>query len=165
MPIYHDDETVNVYENEIRLIDDLKPDDVAVLACNGNLNIAPWGELVTTRAKYLKATGCITDGGVRDAETIRNIGFPVFSGGTNPVDTKYRGKMMWWDVPAKIGGVTVNSGDLVVADQDGVVFVPAEIMAETIARSLKKVLAENIVRQKLLEGVSLAEVFASHGIL
>jgi len=165
MPIYHDDENVNVYENEIRLIDDLQKDDVAVLACNGNLNISPWGELVSTRASYLGAAGCITDGCVRDVKEINKIGFAVFSGGRNPADTKYRGKMMWWDVPGEIGGVTVNSGDLVMADHDGIVFVPSEVIEETVARSLEKVRAENIVRQQLSNGVSLADVFASHGIL
>ncbi len=165
MPIYHDDENVNVYENEIRLIDDLKKDDVAVLACNGNLNISPWGELVSTRARYLGAAGCITDGCVRDVKSICEIGFAVFSGGRNPVDTKYRGKMMWWDVPCEIGGVMVNSGDLVMADHDGIVFVPSAIVEETVTRSLEKVRAEDIVRQQLTEGVSLADVFARHGIL
>jgi regulator of RNase E activity RraA len=165
MPIYHDDENVNVYENEIRLIDDLAKDDVAVLSCNGDLRISPWGELVSTRAQYLGAAGCITDGCVRDSKAIRELGFPVFSGGRNPVDTKYRGKMMWLDVPAKIGGVRVNSGDLVLADCDGIVFIPSEVIDKTIERSLEKVREESIVRQQLRDGVSLADVFASHGIL
>jgi len=165
MPIYHDDENVNVYENEIQLIDNLKPDEVPVLACNGNLNISPWGELVSTRAKYLGAAGCITDGCTRDVKTIQKMGFPVFSGGRNPVDTKYRGKMMWSDVPAEIGGVRIKSGDLVIADSDGIVFVPAEHIENVVAKSLEKVRAESIVRQQLLDGVSLTDVFASHGIL
>lgn len=165
MPIYHDDENVNVYENEIRLIDDLKADDVPVLACNGNLNISPWGELVSTRAQYLESAGCITDGCVRDVAAIRKIGFPVFSGGRNPVDTKYRGKMMWADIPAQIGGVTVNSGDLVMADLDGIVFVPSGVIKETIVRSLEKVRTETKVRQQLLDGISLVDVFSEHGIL
>lgn len=165
MPIYHDDENVNVYENEIRLIDDLARDDVAVLCCNADLRISPWGELVSTRAQYLGAAGCITDGCVRDSKAIRKLGFPVFSGGTNPVDTKYRGKMMWLDVPARIGGVEVNSGDLVLADDDGIVFVPAKVIDTTIKRALEKVREETIVRQQLRDGVSLADVFASHGIL
>lgn len=165
LPIYHDDEHVNVYEHEIRLIDDLAKDDVAVLSCNGDLRISPWGELVSTRAQYLGAAGCITDGCVRDSKVIRELGFPVFSGGTNPVDTKHRGKMMWADVPAIIGGVRVNSGDLVMADYDGIVFVPSHLIEETIDRSLSKAREESEVREELRNGVSLADVFSSHGIL
>lgn len=165
MPIYHDDATMNVYEHEIRLVDDLKPGEVPVLCCHGSTRIAPWGELLSTRASYLKAAGCITDGSVRDAAVIRRMGFPVYSGGRNPVDTKFRGKMMMMDVPAEIGGVQVNSGDLVVADLDGIVFVPAALIEPVLAKALEKVRAESTVRAELRGGASLVEVFDRHGIL
>ena len=165
MPIYHDDNAVNVYEHEIRLIDDLGPGEVPVLACNGDLRISPWGELLSTRARYLGAVGCITDGCVRDVSRIREIDFPVFSGGRNPNDTKYRGKMMWADVPARIGGVLIKSGDLVIADLDGIVFVPSEVIGKVMDRALEKVRAETTVREELLGGATLVEVFDRHGIL
>ncbi|MCB1486691.1 MAG: RraA family protein [Bauldia sp.] len=165
MPIYHDDENVNVYEHEIRLVDDLKPGEVPVLSCNGNLRIAPWGELLSTRAKFLGAAGCITDGCVRDVAMIRDLDFPVFAGGRSPVDTKFRGKMMWMDVPATIGGVEINSGDLVIADLDGIVFVPGDRIEEVVEKSLTKVRAETTVREELRGGATLVEVFERHGIL
>jgi 4-hydroxy-4-methyl-2-oxoglutarate aldolase len=165
MPIYHDDETVKVYEHEIRLIDDLQPGEVPVISCNANLMISPWGELLSTRAQYLQSAGCITDGCVRDVRMIRAMGYPVFAGGTNPMDTKYRGKMMWIDVPCIIGGVTVNSGDLVIADLDGIVFVPAGQIGAAVEGALAKVRSENRVRDELRTGISLTEVFARHGIL
>ena len=66
---------MNVYEHELKLIDSLKPDEVPVLICHGLKHIAPWGELLSTRAEYLKAGGCITDGSVRDVRMIREMGF------------------------------------------------------------------------------------------
>lgn len=165
MPIYHDDETVNVYEHEIALVDSLAPGEVPVISCNGNLAIAPWGELLSTRARYLQSAGCITDGCVRDVRLIRQMAYPVFAAGRNPVDTKFRGKMMWLDVPCVMGGVTVNSGDLVIADLDGVVIVPSDRIEEVVAGALSKVRSENTVRDELRDGHSLAEVFARHGIL
>ena len=165
MPIFHDDANVNVYEHEIRFVDGLKADEVPVFACSGNTRISPWGELLSTRAKVLGAVGCITDGCVRDVDMIRNLEFPVFCGGRNPVDTKFRGKMMWSDVPGVIGEVEVNSGDLVIADNDGIVFVPSAIIEVVVANSLEKVRAETTVRAELLAGVSLVDVFEKHGIL
>lgn len=165
MPIFHDDETVNVYEHEIRLIDDLRPGEVPVLICNGDTRIAPWGELLSTRARYLRAAGCITDGCVRDVRMIRDMGFPVFSAGRNPVDTKYRGKMMLADVPGNINGVRIKSGDFVIADQDGIVFVPSEHTEEVLKKALQKVRAETTVREELRSGSSLVDVFDRHGIL
>jgi len=165
MPIYHDDETVNVYEHEIALIDSLKKDDVAVLSCAGNLRIAPWGELLSTRARYLEAAGCITDGSVRDVRLIRQMGFAVFSRGRNPVDTKHRGKMMWQDVPVEIGGVRVSPGDLIIGDLDGIVVAPKAVAEEAVAKALDKVRAESTVREELASGKSLASVFAKHQVL
>jgi regulator of RNase E activity RraA len=165
MGIFHDDSDVNVYENEIRLIDSLAEGDVVVLGCSDNLRITPWGELLSTRASYLKAAGCITDGSVRDVRTIKRMGFAVFARGRNPIDTKFRGKMMWQDVPVRMGGVEVNSGDFIIGDLDGVVVIPQAVTAEVIGRALDKVRAENTVRDELRGGASLSAVFEKHQIL
>ena len=164
-PIYHDDVDVNVYEYELRLIDSLKEDEVPVLVCHGNTRIAPWGELLSTRAMYLKSAGCLTDGGVRDARLIQEMAFTVYSGFLSPVDTKYRGKMTWFDVPGEINGVHVNSGDLVFGDLDGVLIVPKDAVPEVLLQSMAKVREENVVREKLASGETLENMFAEHGIL
>ena len=165
LPIYHDDELVKVYENELKLIDSLQPDEVPVLICHGLKHIAPWGELLSTRARYLQAAGCLTDGSVRDVRVIREMKFPVFTGGITPVDTKYRGKLAWYDVPGKIHGVDVESGDLVFGDVDGVVIIPKNLVETVLDQSLQKVSDENMVRKKIVSGESLEKIFADHGIL
>ncbi len=165
MPIYHDDETVNVYEHEIALVDSLKENEIAVLCCHGNENIAPWGELLSTRASFLKSGGCLTDGCVRDTDMIRKMQFPVFSKGTNPVDTKFRGKMMMTDVPGEIAGVRIESGDLIFGDNDGVVVVPSNIINDVTKKALEKVNSENTVRDEINEGKTLTDIFDKHGIL
>lgn len=165
MPIHHDDPDVNVYENEIALVDDLRPGEVPVLACGGNLGIGPWGELLSTAARARGAAGCVTDGSVRDVRQIRDMRFPVFSGGICPLDTKGRGKLMWYDVPARIGSVAMNRGDIVFGDADGVVVVPAAVAEEVLKRAIDKVEGENTVRVELSAGRPLAEVFEKHGIL
>ena len=165
MPIYHDDENTNVYEHEIALIDSLKESEIAVLCCHGYENIAPWGELLSTRASFLKSGGCLTDGCVRDTDMIRKMQFPVFSKGTNPVDTKFRGKMMMTDVPGEIAGVRIESGDLIFGDNDGVVVVPSNIINDVTKKALEKVNSENTVRDEINEGKTLTDIFDKHGIL
>jgi 4-hydroxy-4-methyl-2-oxoglutarate aldolase len=71
----------NPYALEIALIDDLKPGEVALLACGTSGRIAPWGGLLTTAARARGAAGCLTDGQVRDIRATRKLGFPVFHGG------------------------------------------------------------------------------------
>jgi regulator of RNase E activity RraA len=165
MPVFHDSPELNVYEHEIELIDSLQPGDVPVVVCGTGSTIAPWGELLTTRARYLGAAGCITDGCVRDVRRIREYGFPVFCGGMHPTDTKHRGKMMAVDVPARLGGVKIESGDLVIGDVDGIVFVPRLIVDDVVAKALEKVRTENLFRDDLIRGDSLGQVFARYGIL
>ena len=165
LPIYHDDDLVKVYENELKLIDSLQPDEVPVLICHGLKHIAPWGELLSTRARYLQSAGCLTDGSVRDVRFIREMKFPVFTGGITPVDTKYRGKLAWYDVPGKIHGVDVESGDLVFGDVDGVLVIPKENVELVLEKAFQKVSDENMVREKIISGESLEKIFADHGIL
>ena len=93
------------------------------------------------------------------------MNFPVFCAGRNPVDTKHRGKMMWADAPGRIAGVRIASGDLLVADDDGIVVVPAPLIETVVAKALDKVRAENTVREELEAGASLVDVFDRHGIL
>ena len=165
MPVYHDDENTRVYEHEIALVDSLKPEEVPVLVCHGIQRISPWGELLSERSNYLGAAGCLTDGCVRDTSRIRDLKFPVYSSGTNPVDTKYRGKLMLFDVPGEICGVRVESGDLVFGDLDGIVIVPKDIMRSVVQKALEKVAAENVVRDEIRAGGALVDIFAKHGIL
>ena len=116
-------------------------------------------------AKYLGATGCLTDGCARYTRMIREPGFPVCASGTNPVDTKYRGKMFLMDVPGEITGVSVNNGDLVFGDPDGIVDVPKDLIGTTISRALDKVCTENTVRHELPDGATLSDGFACHRTL
>lgn len=166
MNTYSVEEHGNPYEVEIALIDDLKPGDIAVLACDGpTTRIAPWGELLTTASKMRGAVGCVTDGLVRDVRLIRDMNFPVFSGGIGPLDSKGRGKMMAMDIPVSCAGAPVRSGDLVFGDVDGVVVIPAEVADQVIEAALSKLESENKTRDELLNGVLLGEVFEKYGVL
>ncbi len=139
---------------------------MAVFACGGPTDrIAPWGELLTTAAQVRGATGCLTDGLIRDIKPIREMGFPVFHGGIGPLDSKGRGKMMEMDCRVVCGGVEVTAGDWVFGDADGVVVIPQQAAEETFAKALEKVQAENRTRDELRAGRSLREVFDQFGIL
>ena len=165
MPVYHDDEALDIYEHEIALVDDLRPGDVAVFSCAGNSRIAPWGELLSTAARARRAHGCVTDGLVRDVRMIRDMGFPVFAGGIGPLDTKSRAKMMMADVPSEIGDAKISPGDIIFGDVDGVVAIPGGVASEVLAVAMQKVMEENNVRDELAAGAKLKDVFDKYGIL
>ena len=166
MPAYSLREGENPYDVEIALVDDLQPDEVVVLACNGPTDrIAPWGELLSTACVARGAAGCVTDGLVRDVKQIRAMGFPVFHGGIGPLDTKGRARMVDRDVPVECAGVRISPGDIIFGDVDGVVVVPRAHEQEVVRRAIDKVTGENHTRDALRKGEPLASVFKRFGIL
>jgi 4-hydroxy-4-methyl-2-oxoglutarate aldolase len=166
MPAYALREGENPYEVEIALVDDLKPGEVVVLACDGPTErIAPWGELLSTASHARGAAGCVTDGLVRDVKQIRAMRFAVFHGGIGPLDTKGRARMMERDTKVECAGVAVRSGDIVFGDVDGVVVIPREHEHEIITRAVEKTSGENQSRDALRRGELLGDVFRRFGIL
>lgn len=166
MPVYALRDGENPYEIEIALVDDLRPNDVVVLACNGpSERIAPWGELLSTASVARGAAGCVTDGLVRDVKHIRAMGFAVFHGGIGPLDTKGRARMVERDTRVECGGVSIDSGDIVFGDVDGVVVIPRAHEQEVVLRAIEKVTGENHTRDALRKGEPLASVFKRFGIL
>lgn len=156
---------INPYEREIELVDDLKPDQVAVLACGGSSRIAPWGSLLSTAASMRGAAGCVTDGLVRDILAIRKMDFPVFHGGIGPLDSKGRGQIMAIDVPVTCGGVLVAPGDIVIGDADGIVVVPGKVESEILAWLDEKLSGESKSLDALRSGEYLRDVYARYGVL
>lgn len=165
METAHVDPDVNPYELEIKLIDDLKPDEVAILACGGSGRIAPWGSLLSTAAVGRKAAGCITDGFVRDIKTIRELKLPVFHAGIAPLDSKGRGQIAAIDVPVICAGVRVCTGDLVFGDADGVVVIPQAVEAEVLRIAFDKIASEDSSMDDLRNGAYLRDVYERHGVL
>ncbi|MBL0930979.1 MAG: RraA family protein [Alphaproteobacteria bacterium] len=165
MEVYHVADGVNPYELEIALIDSLKKDEIPVFACSNPVRVAPWGELLSTAAKYRGAAGALMDGCVRDIKPIRKMGFPVFHGGIAPLDSKGRGKIMAIDVPIECGGVKIESGDLIFGDADGVVVIPKAHEKRVLDLAFEKISGERNTLADLQRGDKLADGFARYGIL
>ena len=158
-------EGINPYELEITLVDDLKKNDVAILACGGSKQIAPWGSLLSTAAVSRKSAGCVTDGYVRDILEIQKLNFPVFSKGVAPLDSKGRGQIIKIDVPVICDGVLVKPGDLICGNADGVVSVPQEHEDDVLKKAFEKIKAESSTLKELKSGAFLREVYDKYGVL
>jgi 4-hydroxy-4-methyl-2-oxoglutarate aldolase len=155
----------NPYENEIAAVDSLKPNDVLIGGTNCSTETALWGELLSTTSRARGARGAIIDGYTRDLVRIAEMRFPVFATGTRPLDSKGRSIVLEYGRPVKCGGVLVHEGDIVLADIDGVIVIPREIEEKVIELSLEKASAEDTVREELLKGALLGDVFKKYGVL
>lgn len=153
------------YALQVEATDALREDDVIVATTQGNEQAAFWGELFSTAAMARGARGLVLDGYVRDRRKIDEIGFSVFATGSRPVDSMGRLMVHAHRIPIRCGGVVVKPGDLIFAEPDGVVVVPAEIEEAVISAALEKVEKEDNVRDELAKGASLAEAWKRHGVL
>lgn len=120
--------------------------DILVIDAKGNTNRAVAGDFVISLAKGVGVQGFVVDGVIRDIAAIRELHFPVFSLGTTvAAGNKHGGGVL--GVPVSVGGVTVNPGDFIIGDIDGVVVVPQEDV-DQIADAAEAKVAKDEAREK-----------------
>src|SRR5215813_4679803 len=109
-----------------RTVEAGEPGDVVVVAHAGRSDSAGWGGLLSAAALSAGLRGCLVDGACRDVDDAVALGFPLFARSTTPATARGRTVEDAYEVPVRLGDVTVRPGDYVVADRTGVVVIPAE---------------------------------------
>ncbi len=112
-------------------LDVIKPGDVVLVKADSFTETAVIGDLLFGMMKNNGAVAFVTDGLVRDVPGIIGVGIPCFSAGVTPNSPAKTGPGTV-GLPVVVGGVAVDSGDIVIGDQDGVVIVPRARIAETL---------------------------------
>jgi regulator of RNase E activity RraA len=153
------------YDLELKAVDGCRPDDILIAAAGGSMRSGIWGELLSTAARNSGCVGAIIDGAVRDVPKMRAMGFGVFARGRSVYDSLHRQRVVDADVPIEIDGVRIDPGDLVIADEDGVVFIPQKVEKEALARAWEKVHAENETRDAIKAGMKAVAAYDKFGVL
>lgn len=135
-----------------------------VAICQPNdSTMAHMGELSAETLKLRGVLGYIVDGGCRDSEFIYRNGFRVFCRYYTPRDVVGRWLPDAFGEPIEIGGVTIHTGDYVIADRDGVVIIPAALV-ETVTLEAETVMrTESVVRKAILEGEDPQQAYLKYG--
>lgn len=139
------------------------PKGSVVMMQPNDSTMAHMGELSSETMTLRGVRGYIVDGGCRDSSFIRNIGFQVFCRYFTPVDIVGRWQAETFGEPIIIGGVTIHTGDYVMADYDGAVIIPAALIEEVTSRVEEVLCTESLVRKAILEGVDPKEAYLRHG--
>jgi 4-hydroxy-4-methyl-2-oxoglutarate aldolase len=155
----------NPYTTLISAIDALHPGEVAVLATGGLEGPAYWGELFSNAAMARGARGTVIDGYHRDTRQVLDLGYPVYSTGSSPLDSWGRATAISYGHPVKCGRVLVNPGDIVFAEIDGIAVIPQQIADQTIEGAFAKVAKEDSCRDDLRAGSLLSEVWKKYKVL
>jgi 4-hydroxy-4-methyl-2-oxoglutarate aldolase len=133
-----------------------EPGDVLVV--QGVDQVSNLGGMSATIGHRQGEIGAVIDGGARDVDHSRAIGLPLWSKSVSPLTGKWRVETIAVNKPVTICGVTVNPGDLVLADETGVCFIPRERAAEVLQRAQKNAAAEKIREAKIAAGAPIAEL-------
>jgi 4-hydroxy-4-methyl-2-oxoglutarate aldolase len=116
-------------------IDAAPPGSVYVMVVQDGADIAGIGGLMATAMKFRGLAGAVIDGSVRDTPQIRRLQFPVFSRGVSPATSVNHYRFAGINIPVSCAGVTVNPGDIIAADEDGVAVVPKAKAADVLKKA------------------------------
>ena len=131
--------------------------DVLVVDGGGNMERALWGAILSLAARKRGIAGIVLDAAARDRDEITEMGWPVFARGVTP-DTPYSKVHGSTGLPITCGGLTVNPGDMVYADGDGVVVISREAHDATLERAMERIEMEEQIFQGLAAGQPLDEL-------
>jgi regulator of RNase E activity RraA len=131
------------------------PTEVLVVANQGRTDVSCWGGLLSLGASLRGVRGVIADGACRDVGEACDLGFPVFARGRIPVTACGRLQQRATGVPVQVAAREVAPGDVVVADETGVVFVPRDRAIEVLADAEALARREQAIAADLRAGVPL----------
>jgi regulator of RNase E activity RraA len=142
----------------VHAIDAANPGDIIVIDNHGDIKNNCWGEILSMAAKMKGVAGVVVDGAARDVDMCEEFEFPVYARGTVPITARGRIMQESFNTTIRVGDVQVNPGDIVMADVNGVVFIPVEHLEEVLQTAEKIFEKEMAMIVELKEGASILEV-------
>jgi 4-hydroxy-4-methyl-2-oxoglutarate aldolase len=132
-----------------------------VLVIQGVANLSNMGGISAQTGKRQGEVGAIVQGGVRDVAHSRAVGYPVWASDITPVTGKWRLETVEINGPIQIGEVRVSPGDLVVADDTGVCFIPRDMVLEVLEAAEQKAKAEELRCKAIDDGIPVPDISRS----
>lgn len=137
------------------VVADARRGDVLVMANSGRLDVSCWGGILSLGCVQQGVVGVVADGACRDVAEAQELGLPVFARGVSPRTARGRLRQRATGVPVQVEDVTVSEGDLVIADDSGVVFVPADRAKEVLTAAEAIVEREAAIAVDIRAGVRI----------
>jgi 5-oxopent-3-ene-1,2,5-tricarboxylate decarboxylase / 2-hydroxyhepta-2,4-diene-1,7-dioate isomerase len=147
------------YNAQKRAFDAVGAGEVIVIEARGETGSGTLGDILALRAHARGAAGVVTDGGVRDHDAVAAVGIPVYTAGAHPAVLGR--KHVPWDLDVTIGcgGTTVQPGDIIVGDTDGVIVVPPALAEEVVDAALAQEAEDAWIAARVAEGNPVEGLF------
>lgn len=158
---------VNNNDNQIRfaMLESIQPYDVPVWQANDDGHCAEWGGMMTRSTRQGGGTGAVIDGGVRDVNDILSQGFPVFTKYYSAGSSLGRWEIVSYQKPIVVGGITVNPGDFIFGDVDGLLAVPKDQVVAVLERAEEMAAREDKMTADLGEGMGIRAAYDKYGVI
>lgn len=156
-------DAAGTFHNAANYLDDVPAGAVVVVDNGGSTVCTNWGSLLTTTALGRGVAGTVVHGSVRDVRESREAGYPLFSTGVTMVSGKNRVVLDAVGVAVDVAGTRVAPGDLVFADDNGALRIPADLVEEVVRRAEAVERTEHRIRDAVTAGSRLDEARATYG--
>ncbi|MBO0895338.1 fumarylacetoacetate hydrolase family protein [Arthrobacter sunyaminii] len=140
------------YNAQKRAIDSVRDGEILVMEARGEKGTGTLGDILALRAQYNGAAAIITDGGVRDYSTVAGFDLPVYCANPHPAVLGRRHIPWDTDITIACGGATVQPGDIIVADDDGILVIPPAIAEELVEACIKQEHQEEFIAEMVKAG-------------
>ncbi|MEO7126500.1 MAG: fumarylacetoacetate hydrolase family protein [Nakamurella sp.] len=151
------------YNAQKRAFDALVEGEVMVIEARGDVGAGTLGDILALRAQANGAAGIVTDGAVRDYGAVAGMTIPVYSSGAHPA-VLGRKHVPWdSDLTVSCGGATVQPGDVIVGDSDGVIVIPPALAEEVADAALAQEESDGWIAARVEEGHRLEGLFPMNG--
>jgi 2-keto-4-pentenoate hydratase/2-oxohepta-3-ene-1,7-dioic acid hydratase in catechol pathway/regulator of RNase E activity RraA len=135
-----------------RAVEQLRAGEILLIEARGDPTAGTVGDILALRAQVLGAKGIVTDGAIRDSEPLKRLAIPVYYGATHPAQLGRRHVPWETDTTIACAGVTVQPGDIVAGDADGVIIVPRHLAAEVARDAAEQELQEQFITEQVAKG-------------
>jgi regulator of RNase E activity RraA/2-keto-4-pentenoate hydratase/2-oxohepta-3-ene-1,7-dioic acid hydratase in catechol pathway len=142
-----------------RAIEAIRPGEILVIEARGEPTAGTIGDILALRAQVRGAAGVVTDGAIRDSAALARLDIPVYHAAVHPAVLGRRHVPWETGVTVACAGVTIQPGDLLVGDADGVVVLPPEIAAEVLAEAREQERQEEFIAERVAAGESIDGLF------
>jgi 5-oxopent-3-ene-1,2,5-tricarboxylate decarboxylase / 2-hydroxyhepta-2,4-diene-1,7-dioate isomerase len=142
-----------------RAFDTVRAGEVIVIEARGDAGAGTLGDILAMRAKTRGAAGVVTDGAVRDSEAVAAVGLPVYAAAAHPAVLGRKHVPWEADVTIACGGTTVQPGDVIVGDSDGVIVIPPPLVTEVVDATLAQEREDAWIAQRVADGEPVEGLF------